>query len=195
MSMFTLAISCLTTSNLPWFMDLTFQVSMQYCSLQHQTLLPSPITSTTECCFCFGCLFILFGVISPLFSSSILDTYRPGEFHLSVSYLFAFSYCLWVYQGKNTEVVCHSLLQWNVLSELSRNNWVLNNELYIRFRKYRCQSKNMEQIRCLENINPQLLNSETNVANRLVLFDQTMPCINLNVMIWNWIWMIYLACH
>ena len=26
MSTFTLAISCLTTSNLPWFMDLTFQV-------------------------------------------------------------------------------------------------------------------------------------------------------------------------
>ena len=49
MSMFTLAISCLTTSNLPWFMDLTFQVPMQ-----HRTLLPSPITVTTGCCFCFG---------------------------------------------------------------------------------------------------------------------------------------------
>ena len=54
MSMFTLAISCLTTSNLPWFMDLTFQVPMQYCSLQHWTLLPSPVKSTTECCFCLG---------------------------------------------------------------------------------------------------------------------------------------------
>ena len=52
--MLTLAISCLTTSNLPWFMDLTFQVPMQYCSLQHQTLLLSPVTSTTGCCFCFG---------------------------------------------------------------------------------------------------------------------------------------------
>ena len=52
--MFTLAISCLTTSNLPWFMDLTFQVPKQYCSLQHQTLLLSPITSTTGHCFCFG---------------------------------------------------------------------------------------------------------------------------------------------
>ena len=52
--MFTLAIFCLTTSSLPWFMDLTFQVPMQYCSLQHQTLLPSPVTSTTGCCFCFG---------------------------------------------------------------------------------------------------------------------------------------------
>ena len=51
---FALAISCLTTSNLPWFMDLTFQVPMQYCSLQHQTLLPTPVTSTAGCCFCFG---------------------------------------------------------------------------------------------------------------------------------------------
>ena len=54
MFMFTLAISCLTPSNLPWFMDLTFQVPMQYCSLQYQTLLPSPVISTTRCCFFFG---------------------------------------------------------------------------------------------------------------------------------------------
>ena len=78
--MSTLAISCLTTSNLHWFMDLTFQVPMQYCSLQHQTLLPSPVTSTTGYCFHLGwCLFILSRVISPLFSSSILGTSRPGE--------------------------------------------------------------------------------------------------------------------
>ena len=53
-SMFTLAISCLITFNLPWFMDLTFQVPLQYCSLQHWTLLPLPVTSTLGCCFCFG---------------------------------------------------------------------------------------------------------------------------------------------
>ena len=50
--MFTLAISCLTMSNLPWFVDLTFQVSIQYCSIQHQALLPD--TSTTEHHFHFG---------------------------------------------------------------------------------------------------------------------------------------------
>ena len=54
MSTFTLDISCLTTPNLPWFMDLTFQVPMQYCSLQHQTLLLSPVTSIAGYCFCFG---------------------------------------------------------------------------------------------------------------------------------------------
>ena len=46
-------ISCLITSNLPWFMDLTLQDPMQYYSLQHQTLLPSPDTSTTGRCFSF----------------------------------------------------------------------------------------------------------------------------------------------
>ena len=54
MPTFTLAISCLTTFNLPWFGNLKFQVPMQYCSLQHQTLLLSPVTSTTGYCLCFG---------------------------------------------------------------------------------------------------------------------------------------------
>ena len=52
--MFNLAIYCLSTFNIPWFMDLTSQVPMQYCSLQHWTLFPSPVTSITGCCFCFG---------------------------------------------------------------------------------------------------------------------------------------------
>ena len=42
------------TSNLPWSMDLTFQVPMQFCSLQHWTWLSSPVTSTSVCYFCFG---------------------------------------------------------------------------------------------------------------------------------------------
>ena len=59
--------------------------------------------------------FILSGVISPLISSSILGTYRPGEF----LYHFTFSYCSWSSQGKNTEVVCHSLLQWTTFCQTS----------------------------------------------------------------------------
>ena len=38
---------------------------------------------------------------------------------LSVSYHFAFSYCSWGSQGKNTEVVCHSLLQWTTFCQPS----------------------------------------------------------------------------
>ena len=58
--MFTLAISCLTASNLPWFMDLTFQVPTQYCSLLHRILLLSPVTSTAGYCFCFGSILSIF---------------------------------------------------------------------------------------------------------------------------------------
>ena len=40
-----------------------------------------------------------------------------GGGHFSVSYLFTFSYCSWGSKGKNTEVVCHSLLQWTTFCE------------------------------------------------------------------------------
>ena len=53
-------------------MDLTFQVPMQYCSLQHQTLLPSPVASTTGCCFCFGS-------ISPFFLELFFHS-SPGAY-------------------------------------------------------------------------------------------------------------------
>ena len=72
MSMFTVVISCLTTSSLPWFMDLTFQIPMQYCCLQHRTLLLSPVPSTAGYCFCFGSI--------PSFFLELLGTYGPGEF-------------------------------------------------------------------------------------------------------------------
>ena len=112
MLMFTLAISCLTTSNLPWFMDLTFEVPMQYCCLQHRTLFPSPVISTTGYCFCFGSI--------PSFSLEFFFHWSPLAHWVSTdlgsssfrSYHFAFSYCSWGSQGKNTEVVCHSLFQW-----------------------------------------------------------------------------------
>ena len=82
MSMFTLAISCLITSNLPWFIPGSdaFQVPMQYCSLQHRTTsITSHIHNWVLFSLCLH-LFILSGVISPLISSSILGTYRPSEF-------------------------------------------------------------------------------------------------------------------
>ena len=85
----THAISYLNTSNLPWFMDLTtFQVPMQYFYVQHRTLLPSPVLATTGCCFRFGSAFIPSGAISPLISSSILSTYRPGKFSVLSFCLF-----------------------------------------------------------------------------------------------------------
>ena len=90
MSMFTLSISCLTTSNLPWFMDLTFQVPMQYGSLQHLTLLLSPVPSTTGCCFCFGCIPSIFLELFLHWSPVAYCAPPHLVVHLSVSYLFAF---------------------------------------------------------------------------------------------------------
>ena len=68
------------------------------------------------CCLACRCVTVtlpLSSCISAFFPSCILDTYfGPSGAHLSVSYLSAFSYCSWGSRGKNTEVVCHSLLQW-----------------------------------------------------------------------------------
>ena len=87
-------------SNLPWFMDQTFQVPVQYCSLQHWTLLLSPVTSTAGYCFCFGSI--------PSFFWSYFSTdlqWHIGHLltwgvPLSVSYDFAFSYCSWVLKAR-----------------------------------------------------------------------------------------------
>ena len=110
MSMFTFAFSCLTTSYLLWFVDLTFQVPVRYCSLQHQTLLPSAVTSTTGHCIHSGFIssffLVLFLQSSPVTCWALTDL----ESSSFVSYLFAFSYCSWESKGKNAEVVCHCLL-------------------------------------------------------------------------------------
>ena len=100
-------------------MDLTFQVPMQFCSLQHQTLLPSPVISTTGCCFLLWLhLLILSGVISPLISNSLLGTSWPGEFIFQCP---IFLPCQTVHGfSKNTEVVCHSLLQWTTFCQNSQ---------------------------------------------------------------------------
>ena len=110
-------------------MDLTLQVPMQYCSLQHQTLLLLPVTSTTGYSFCFGSIpsfFLeLFLHWSPVAYWAPTDLGVP----LSVSYHFAFSYCSWGSQGKNTEVVCHSLLQSTTFCQNfppTRLSWVLH---------------------------------------------------------------------
>ena len=111
MSTFTLAISCLTASN--------FQVPVQYCSLQHQTLLPLSVTSTAGCCFCFGSI--------PSFFLELFLHWSPAAYWAptdlgssSFSVLsFSFSCCSWVSQGRNTEVGCHSLLQWTTFCQTS----------------------------------------------------------------------------
>ena len=73
-------------------MDLTFQFPMQYCSLQHQTLLLSPVTSTTWCCFCFGSV--------PSFLQELFLHWSPVAYwaltDLGSSSLSILSFCLFI---------------------------------------------------------------------------------------------------
>ena len=74
-------------------MDLTFQVPVQYCSLQHRALLPSPVPSTTGHCFLFGSISSFF--LELFLHSSPVAYYPPTNLRSSsfMSYHFAFSYC------------------------------------------------------------------------------------------------------
>ena len=121
--MFTLAISCLTTSNLPWFMNLTFQVPMQYGSLQHQALLSPPDTSTTEHCFCFGPVASLFlGLLVVVLHSSPVAYWIPSD--LGDSSFSVISFCPFIQFMRFSQYLYWGSLPFpppvdHVLSELS----------------------------------------------------------------------------
>ena len=111
------AISCLTMSNLTRFRDLTFQVPVQYHCLPHRTLVSPPETSTTGQCFYVGStsLFILSGTISPLFLSSVMDTFWPGRV-ISQCHVFLPSHTV---HG----VLKARILEWSAIP--SSRNWLL----------------------------------------------------------------------
>ena len=81
MSMFTLAMSCLTTSNLPWIHGCNIPVSYAILlfTASDFTVITSPIHNWALFSLWLN-LFILSGVNSPHLSSSILGIYWPGEF-------------------------------------------------------------------------------------------------------------------
>ena len=119
--MFNLAISWLTTSNFPWFLDLRFQVLTQF-SLQHWTLLSPPDTYTTELCFRFGPIISFFPkLLVTALRSSPVAYQTPSDQRGSSSRIifFVFSYCPWGSLGKNTGVGCHFLLQWTMFCQNS----------------------------------------------------------------------------
>ena len=127
MLIFILTISCLTTANLPWFMDLTFQVPMQCCSSQHQIYHQTHPQLSVISDFAQP-LHSLWSYCSspPLFPSSILDTFRPGGLIFWCHTILAFY--------RVHEVLTASILGWfadpppvdHILSELSAmtQSWV-----------------------------------------------------------------------
>ena len=99
---------------------------MQYCSSQHQTLLLPPDTSTTKYCFYCGSASLF--LLKLFLCSSPVAYWTPTDqdsVHLSVSYLFSFSYCSWGSQGKNAKVVCNSETQGkaDVAAQTWRHSW------------------------------------------------------------------------
>ena len=90
--MFTLSVSCLITSNLPWLMDLMFQVPMQYCFLQPWALLPLPVTSTTGHCFHFDSAFS--SLLKLFLHSSPVAYWTPTD--LGNSSFSIMSFCLFI---------------------------------------------------------------------------------------------------
>ena len=92
--MTNLAISCLTTSSLPWFMDLTFQVPTQSCSFQHRTLLSPPDTFAAECCFRFCPATSFFLELLVTVHSSPVSYWTPSD--LGGSSCSVESFCLFI---------------------------------------------------------------------------------------------------
>ena len=124
MSMFILAISCLTTADLPWFMDLTGMDLDSYAILfftaSDFTFITRHIHNWASFPLWPSC-FILSGAVSScplLFPSSMLDPFRPGGTHLSVSYFFVFLYSLW---GSHLTA---SILGWFAIPSSSESHFV-----------------------------------------------------------------------
>ena len=93
--------------------------------------------SKIQCCkeqYCIGTWNVrsipFLSFIVPIFARMfIFIPLSKNNFVFSIFlYHFAFSYCSWGSQGKNTEVVCHSLLQWTTFCQISppmtRPSWV-----------------------------------------------------------------------
>ena len=148
--MFTLAISCLTTFKLPWFIVLTFQVPIQYCSLQHQTLLLPPDTSIAKCHFHFDPtasffleLLVIVSHSSPVayWTSSNLGSSTSGVISFSVFILFmGFSWQEY-WSGLLFSPVYHILSKLSPMTSLS---WVALHSMahsFIALYKLLCHNK------------------------------------------------------
>ena len=116
--MFILTISCLTMSNLPWFIpDIPGSYAILFFAASDFIFIPWHIHNWASLPLPPS-RFILSGVISrsPLFPCSILDTFQPGglifpchTFWLLIQFM-RFS---WQYTG----VACRFLLQWTTFCQ------------------------------------------------------------------------------
>ena len=118
--MFILTISCLTMSNLTWFMNPTFQAPMQYCSLQHRILLSSANISTAEGHFCFGPVASFFlALLVVVVHSSPVAYWTPSNMGTSFFWCHTF---LPFYTAH--EILTASILEWFAIPSSSGSHFV-----------------------------------------------------------------------
>ena len=120
MLMFTLAISCLTTFNLPWFMDLTFQApnAILFFTALDSAFNTRHIHNWVSFPLWLS-LFIPSGIISVLFSSGILYLCQAGGFLFQCPIFLPFHSVHGVLTAKMLSgLPLHSPMH-HVLSELS----------------------------------------------------------------------------
>ena len=92
---------------------------MQFCSFWHWTLLPSRVTSTTQCCFCIVSVSSIFPSIR-VFSPNIPGSYAillftawdlaPITSHIHNWVLFLLWLCLFVLSGVISPLISSSIL-------------------------------------------------------------------------------------
>ena len=126
--MFTLTNSCLTTSNLTWFIH---PFSIQDCSLQHWTLHSPPETSTTGHRFCFGSVSFL---LLELFLWSYPVAYWIPT-NLGGLWFSVISFCLFILFIGSSRQECRFVLPFlspidHILSELSTMTFVSSGALH-----------------------------------------------------------------
>ena len=97
---------------------------MQYCSLQHQALFPSPVTSTAGHCFCFGSISSLF--LELFLHWSPVAYWAPAD--LGISSFSVLSFCLFILFMEFSSQEYWSGLPFpspvdHVLSEFSTTTW------------------------------------------------------------------------
>ena len=108
-----------TELNLLWFMKHKIPGSYTMLFFIALDLLSLPVTLTTRHCFFFGSASSFFLALF-VHSSPVAYWAHTVLGNSSFSVLsFCLSYCSWGSQGKNTEVVCHSLLQWTTFCQNS----------------------------------------------------------------------------
>ena len=115
MLMFILTVTCLTMSSFLWFMDLTFQIPTQYCSLQHLILLSTPDTSAAENSIHFGLATSFIQGLLVILLLSLPRTYRtPSDLGDSSFGVISFWHFIQFmrFSQQVYGVFCHSFLQW-----------------------------------------------------------------------------------